>query len=268
MAVDFDAVWTGATSGLFELAANWSPANVPTAAEDIFVPAGTRTIDATGMADTQFGILHIAKGYTGDLGTSGTPLLGAYTDIRHNGSGKLWYLHAAGTTSRVIINAPGQTDAADINGTISVVVVALRGIVTINGAAAILPRLEIGYKGDRSGDARVVLASGANAITLVKQWGGTLTANSREIVTLDQQAGEAIIKAGQGITTAAEIGGRLEFQSNTTLPLLRILGGGTADFAKVRTNDVTVTLAYRYPGSTLLRDKNLVALTTEYDWRD
>ena len=45
MGVTIDKVWTGAVSGLWELAGNWSPAVIPAAAEDILVPAATRAIE-------------------------------------------------------------------------------------------------------------------------------------------------------------------------------------------------------------------------------
>lgn len=266
MAIPFDAVWNGSVSSLFTVAANWTPANVPTQDEDIFVPASTPSIDATGIVDEQYGIIHVARGYTGDLGASGTPLESGFTDIRMNGSGKFWHRNDTKTTNRIIVNAPGNSDAMNTTGTITTVVVVLRGTMTLAGDAGVLPLLEVGFMDNRATDARVVLAAGANAVTRADQWGGAIT-STRTITELNQHAGECIQNVGYAITTG-NIGGRLDYRSNTTLGTLRLFGGGVGDFTKERKSTLTITTAYRYPMSTLLRDRNIVEIGTEYDWRN
>ncbi len=267
MAVTFDAIWTGSTDSLWTEATNWNPANVPTAAEDIFVPIGTPAIDATGMADTQYGVLHIARGHALDIGATGTPLNGGFTDIRHNGQGKLWYQQVAQTTSRIIIDSPGGVDAANIDGTISVGVWCFRGLTTISGSAAVLPFLEVAYRDNPATDVQCVLAPGANAVTLINQCGGLITAKGRPITTYYLDSGEGQIWVGQAVTTVT-VRGRLDYRSNSTITTLTVAGGGVADFTQGRTSDVAVTNTFRHPASTILRDPNLVDLGTEYDWRN
>jgi len=71
-------VWWGAESGSensWGVAANWFPAGVPAAGEDVQIPAGSAAITGSDTSAVTLGAVRIDRGYTGAIGsyTAGEP---------------------------------------------------------------------------------------------------------------------------------------------------------------------------------------------------
>lgn len=259
-----DAVWTGASSNLWATAANWSPANEPTVNEDILIPAGTWNIDCTGMTDLQLGVLNIARGFAGSIGTSGQNLVSSFTVLRHRGAGKLYFTDGAGTTTAIIIDGPEGADVADITGANGAVVAlsCVGGITNWNSASGTLARMEVGPK------ARVIIGASSSAIALLLQSGGAIEcARAITIAYLGGGTFRQVKGATQAVATMNIFPGASVFIENgTTVTAVNGLGG-SLDVVRNRVTDLTITTANMYPGFTLIEDA-LTLITNRNDWRN
>ena len=267
MATAFDKVWNGSTSNLWELAANWTPAIIPATTQRVLIPAGTPSIDATGMVDKDLTSLYVMPGYTGNLGTTSVRLTVSAVDLVHKGSGKLCLSEGAGTTTNVVVDAPGNTDAIDITGSLTNLYL-LRGAATLSGAGS-YTLIVVGHRGGQSGDTSMTISSSGGTQTRILQYGGRII-NSSLVTTLDCVAGEFIQQVGTAITTANVGGGgqaKLQYESNSTMTTCRVLHGGVVDMLRNRNAIVTVTSLFQLPGSDFLDDSQLVTVTNRFDWR-
>lgn len=263
MAVTIDTVWTGATSNDWNVDTNWSNSK-PATNGDAIIPAGTWNIDVSSATDQQYGVLHIAEGFNGSIGTSGNPLTASFTEIKHRGSGKLFFTDGTGTTTDVIINGPQASDLAYLSGTISQVSV-FSGMCTLASGMAVLAVLEVGARG------HVEMEANANAVTTLRQYGGVIN-SLREVTTLELIAGTFTQKRGSSTaigTTAANVypGATLYYENGTTITLLSVKGG-VADLIRNRKDDLTVTTLERTPGAVVEKDGNLITVTNDTDWRN
>lgn len=267
MATAFDAVWTGATDNAWTTVTNWSPGNVPTTGERILIPAGTPSITCVGMSDVDYTSIYIAPGYTGTIGTSANRLTSSFVDLIHKGSGKIWVSEGSSTSTRWVIDAPGNIDAADITGAATNLFI-IRGGVTLNGASS-WTLIVVGRRDSQASDATLTISGTGGTQTQIIQFGGRVT-NTSTVTTANIQAGEWIQQVGAAITTA-NIGGaglaRLQYQSNTTMTTASCFANGTLDLQLNRTAIVTVTTLYQFPGSYLLEDTQLVTVTNRFDFR-
>jgi hypothetical protein len=267
MATAFDAVWTGATDNAWTTVTNWSPANVPTTTERILIPAGTPSITCVGMSDVDYTSIYIAPGYTGTIGSSANRLTSSFVDLIHKGSGKIWVSEGASTSTRWVIDAPGNIDAADITGAATNLFV-IRGGVTLNGASS-WTLIVVGRRDSQAGDATLTISGTGGTQATVIQYGGRVT-NTSTVTLANINAGEWIQQVGSAITTA-NVGGagnaRLEYQSNTTMTTCSVFGNGILDVQRNRTAIVTITTLYQFPGSALLEDAQLLTVTNRFDYR-
>lgn len=263
MAVTLDTIWTGAVSNDWNVDGNWSNSK-PATNGDALIPAGSWAIDTSSAANQQYGILHIAPGFSGSIGTSGNPLTASFTEIKHRGSGKLFFTDGAGTTTDVVINGTQGADLAYLSGTISQVSV-FSGTCTLASGMATLAVLEIGANG------RVEMEANSNAVTVLRQYGGTCN-SLRAVATLELVAGVFTQRrdAAQAIgTTAANVypGAQLYYENGTTITLLSVKGG-LADLVRNRKDDLTVTTLEIMPGARVEEDYNLITVTNRVDWRN
>lgn len=267
MATAFDKVWNGSTSTLWELAANWTPAVIPATTQRVLIPAGTPSIDATGMVDKDLTSFYVAPGYTGNIGSTSVRATFSAVDLVHKGSGKLCLSEGAGATTNVVVDAPGNNDAIDITGSLTNLYL-LRGAATISGAGS-YTLIIVGYRGSQAGDATLTIASSGGTQTRIIQYGGRVT-NASAVTTLDEIAGTFIQQVGTAITTANVGGGGnaiLQYESNSTMTTCRTFAGGMLDVAKNRNAIVIVTNLFQFPGSQLVEDPQLLTVTNRYDWR-
>lgn len=267
MATAFDAVWTGATDNAWTTVTNWSPGNVPTTGERILIPAGTPSITCVGMSDIDYTSIYIAPGYAGTIGSSANRMTSSFVDLIHKGSGKIWVSEGASTSTRWIIDAPGNVDAADITGACTNLFV-VRGGVTLNGASS-FTLISVGFRGSQAGDATLVISGTGGTQATVHQWGGRVT-NTSTVTLANIMAGDWIQQVGSAITTAYIGGGgqaKLQYESNTTMTTAAVYSGGTLDVQRNRTAIVTITTLYQFPGSTLLEDAQLLTVTNRFDYR-
>lgn len=267
MATAFDAVWTGATDNAWTTVTNWSPGNVPTTTERILIPAGTPSITCVGMSDIDYTSIYIAPGYTGTIGSSANRLTSSFVDLIHKGSGKVWVSEGASTSTRWVVDAPGNIDAFDATGAATNFYL-IRGTATLNGASS-WTLIVVGRRDSQAGDTSLTISGSGGTQTQIIQYGGLVT-NYAACTTLNQQAGTFIQKVGTAITTA-NVGGAgtalLQYESNSTMTACNTFAGGTLDVQKNRTAVVTVTTLTQFPGSLLLEDPQLLTVTNRFDWR-
>lgn len=264
MAVTIDSTWTGgAGDNLWLTDANWTPANEPNVGEDIMIPAGNWDIDATGASDLAFGELHIAPGFSGSIGTSGTPLVSSFTNLIHRGSGKLWFSANTGTTAHIIIDGTQGADLASITGANADItkISVMSGVVTYESAAGTLATLEVGANG------RVILGASASAVALVNQNGGAIE-SARAVTVLNNCGGTytQLQTATTAVATANLFQGSSMFVENPTT-MGEVNGfGGTLDMKRNRKAGFTLSTLNPY-GSFQYFKHPLVIITAENEWR-
>ncbi len=158
--VGADAIWTGATSGAWATASNWSPAVVPTGSNNVFIPNGTPNgpVLAAPQSVNDF---TIAAGAALNLNTSNLTVGGQYvaTGATVAGSGGSVYFcggtHSmTGAAAALVVDCGATVNAsgaATIGGTLttqngSVFNVGSAG-VTVTGSVAMLTGARIQMNG-------------------------------------------------------------------------------------------------------------------------
>jgi hypothetical protein len=264
LAAAFDAVWvgTGTATKAWTTGANWSPANAPTAGEDILIPAGTAPIDCTSMtSNILYGSLVIERGHQYPIGTSSNPLTGAFGQILHKGNGLVTFDGTVGsgadTTALITVaSGRGRAPAMSIDGTAIDYIRVFRGDVTLEDSMAALALLEVGMISDPTGDVLINTGSNSNALTKVIQRAGRIV-GARLITLLEQTAGDCVQQVGQAITEA-NVNGTLNYQSETTATTIRVGERGMLDVTTGREGVATITTLYTSPGSKYEADPRVI----------
>ncbi|KKM21305.1 hypothetical protein LCGC14_1636780 [marine sediment metagenome] len=115
-------IWEGTTDD-FQTAGNWSTAAVPVDGDEVIFDGRVTQSVAQGMLDSETGLatkgdydlLHIKKGFTGDVGTAAEPLCCTASKVIMEGSGTLHLLCGEANQSTdatiplVIVNNPDAT---------------------------------------------------------------------------------------------------------------------------------------------------------------
>lgn len=257
--------WNGSTSGDWSLAANWSAATVPIAADNVIIPAGTPAITSFSVAGSQnitLAKMTVEKGYLNDIGGSGNPLTVTFSSrLVHRGSGTLWFKDGSSSaTALIVINSDNTTNAAqldcDSTGGSTTKILVRKGKVTIAGTSNTYGEIEVTYRDSPSTDSVLDISSGSVTVTLLKQNAGTIT--SAATVTTAILSGGKLTQTGSTvITTAYIVGGYLLANNNgaTTVTTCNLMQG-TLDL-KGNSLEKTITTLQRAPGSTLMWDAQL-----------
>ncbi len=137
------------------------------------------------------------------------------------------------------------------------------GIATsVAGETATVSKLNVGHRGNVSGDADVRLGAGV-AITTINQSGGEIATESNA-TTVNQSAGTLTTLGATAITTA-DIAGTAYLNADGTITTLRVLGTGVADFSR-DPRSRTVTNCELHQGATLNLDNgNPLSITFTND---
>lgn len=270
-----DTEWTrGAATNDWNTAGNWSNA-VPIAESNILFRTPALAMPDTnldqGAIDANSVI--IAKGVTGDLGSSGNELKIAANFVHHMGSGQLFYQHAqaAGAgldTDLIIIDAENSTTAVEISSEESdndgiAHIMVLRGTVTIDATNGNMPRLTVGFRTNPNTDAIVSYPTDTPTLAKLVQMGGRLTCNVP--VTDAYLSGGRCIQDNNLITNLVMHGGYMDYRDTGTIVLADIRGG-TFDLLQLPTA-MTVTTGIWGPNSIIHKSNTLHTITNEFDLR-
>jgi hypothetical protein len=252
-----DTTWTGAVSGAFDTAGNWTngvPLNGESWALDGSVPI-TSDLDQSAKA---FPLVVRRASYRGDIGNSRTdPLItGQITKYVHDGAGKT-YLEAPIITAAV----QGMRNQAD-----ALVHVGANGITTL-GIGGGLGDIQLRSTGQYTS---VSIGRGAEGVRVSDTTAGTidyLVANAGRIelsgtiveTPVFGGACRAILNAAAILTAGLAVQDRalVDLLTENTFSAIYAQGGFVDGTANASESNVTISEIFSHPGSTVdLRNGN------------
>lgn len=276
------------------LAANWEGAAAPADGDDVVFDAGSSDVlfDLDQNAITPASIL-VDVGYKGRIGlpdTNADDAVNTYAEYRekylrygNSGDAQTITVTIRGGAGRIKLNTGTAQAVWNVNDSAqpledNVPSVLFKGTHTSNalnvsrgdvgvapfaGETANLAGVNVGYKTNRAGDARVRLGSGVSlANATIVQTGGTLDINSATSgsATITQYDGTLTINAGAQ-TGLAIRGGQCIYNSNGTLGGATVVSGdGHLDFSQdLRAKTVTNAIDLYGPSARLSDPNKVVA---------
>lgn len=269
--------WDGSTSGDVNVAANWTPAQVPIDGDSIIVDGAT-TQDMTGSLQTfaamKFVSFFVGPDATIDIGTgtaANESLRFAATKLVNQGSGTLYYSFAApgvNITNEVVVNSTNRVLAmnmlsADIilSANFPILTIAA-GRVEVGAIAIVSATTFLSYRSAQVSDVSYVTTTGSD--TNLYMGGGTaevaLLAGTAYIAGGKLTVGE--VASGTSITMYISGGAEVVYNNPQLLTLVE-LRSGTLDLTQ-RSRELTITTLRRWPGTTL-KTNELVTITTTED---
>lgn len=273
--------WTnGGGDGLFTTAGNWSGAAVPTTGDNIIVPWSNAAINCTGMTPAAFGSLDITPECARAIGSSGTPLSGSFTQIRHRGraGAKLFFADTAvGVTSYIFIAGQQGADLAELTGALPFIAIE-RGRATVLSTATGLDKVIVGHLGSPTSDAYLTIQSTGTAASLEIN-GGLCICES--IITAAHVSGNGVlVRRGTAACTALNAcdNARVYYEGTGTITDLFAKNNAYVDLDKKyqdspsvpsddRTSTVTVTRSVRMHNAELFMNSVLITKTNAtVDW--
>jgi len=257
--------WIGGTDNSWNTAANWSDAAVPSAGDDVSIPAGaddiTSGLDQSAIA---LGMVRIEDGYSGLIGDNTVVNNPTYLEVDCDSfechgecTSYIDLSHPAGavdvTVTRTVRSDSGRygmylkggdVDDLDIQG-------GAVGVATFHGAGQTVANVRVSGGSLHIGQ----LAAVTNYIVhggIVKTWSEsgftTLKMNGGNVTLQDSVAG-----------TWTVMGGHLFPNKWSGSPTLTV-EGGTADFSK---SGLTRTLSVlNHNGGNIIYDPNVLTITT------
>ena len=259
-------VWTGAASGVWATAGNWSPAGPPASNDTAEFPASVNApcTDATGQTLIDLDLLHVLPGHTHDIGGVGAELTISADKILHEGSGTLHFVEGSGTTDLIEVNSPNRVLAMRIAGATSTEVVNIRGKVEVTGTVTTFVQTHLT---NRVSDAEVTFTTSSTLGTLIAS-GGVVTINSNNAVTKVQANPGAIVFVGNSAnathTTWENNGGEIVYQPSGAVLTVTQLNAfsGTVRPGATWSGSSTWTASDAYTGA-LVRIAQKVTRTAE-----
>ena len=200
--------WVGGTSSVWSLAANWSPATVPVATDDVYIVSGSVNITGLDQSTITLNSLTVGTQYSGTIGSSGTKLQINATNFVFSGTGATNYIEGQFTTVTV---QNTSTNTAALN---------------LSGSSDTITTLRI--LGGRGG---VNIASSCNLVTTIEQIGAegvtTTIADGTTIgASCQLRIDSGRMELNQAIPTITVFGGELEAGLDSgTVTTLDIYGG-------------------------------------------
>ena len=270
-------LWVGTdTAGDWSVAANWSPAGVPGAADAVILTDSSQDVDA-GLDQSAIVLasLTIDQSYTGDIGTSA-----AYLQIdtailnigQHYGAG------SPSGSGRIKIDLDDTACVATIynSGTSTdnkpaILLIANQATTTIEvrkGSVGIaylpfetttIATIKTNYLTQKNTDADVHIGSGVTLTTL-SMAGGTVDLLCAA-TTVTAEDGILTIGGSGAITTVNASGATIYANSTGTITTMNITGG-TVDFRRSQVAKTVTTLKLDAPGI-VKYDPAVVTLTNQ-----
>lgn len=257
-----DKLWLGnvGTAGDYSVAANWSPSGVPSAADNVSIPAGSPSITAgLDQSAVAIGSFTVERGYTGAIGTSSAYLQIDPDSFEFSGTGTAYIDIGSAAISPTI-----RTTATATTGN--------AGLYLLGSAIATL-HVEGGnvsvahFIGETSTIATaringgaVRLNSGVTLTTLLVNGGSATLRAAATTITIN---GGTVATEGSGaVTTVNANAGTFDSGSSGTITTLAI-AGGVADFSGSAVSRTVTTTTVASNGGTLICDESIVTLTNK-----
>tara|TARA_R110000824_G_scaffold133430_2_gene296199 strand:+ start:9777 stop:10622 length:846 start_codon:yes stop_codon:yes gene_type:complete len=238
-----DRLWIGGSSGVWTLAANWSPATVPVAADDVYITGGSANIDSIDQNTIALGRLVVGTGYSGSIGSGGALHIDA-ASLDYSGQGSTANFKGTYTTVTVQDTSTSET-ALKLDGssdTIATVrILGGKGTVTLAADCEITGTIEqIGASG-----VTTIVSNGITLTTVdVLCDSGKLQLNEPP-TNLTVFGGDVDALLDTGTITAVDIyGGRLRWSPTAACTITTLtVYSGTFDSRNSSTPQFTVTNA-------------------------
>jgi len=225
--------WTGASSGSWTTAGNWS-AGVPDGSggsyDPVVFPASSTqavTADHTAQNAVDMSALYLQRGFNADIGSAGNELYISAGNVYHFGGGALHlkagdaavddvYIDAepaSGTTLSASLVGTGTTDFTNIH--------LIRGVTTISSTVTTITLLEVGQ---RSSVGDVTLTkSGTATITTMDMWSGVVTNNG--VITTLLMGGGTLTQLTSAAGTIKQTGGLIRWGADANVTTLYLRAG-------------------------------------------
>lgn len=259
-------------------------AGSPATNDKVIVPESLNVDIDTNLDNggDDYDLIYVHKGYTKNLGSTGTPLKAAADLVVFKGSGKFYFASDKNSgsglkTDEIRIEAEEadsvielDSNAADAGDIIDFII--LRGTVTMKGnivydAASLL---KVGFIANRASDVDLTIENG-NTLAVAEQWGGLVKCNT--IVTAYRLAGGTLVQDQTKLTALDIFGGVCRYnyrQTSSDATVIRVHGGGVLDLMATGDEKLFTNAAaqiWLYPGSEIRKDDNLHTITKLFDLR-
>lgn len=271
------ATWVGVAPGTFITNTNWSPANVPIDADILTCNRqNTQSIAGANHAGIRPASLKTERGWPSNIGSISDPLIIDFVEVVHRGLGTI-YLKSDDNTSgeytdHVIIDSPNDILAARLDGMKVDKITCLNGLTQLAptlGTVAVPSRLIVGSRVNPMANPKVLISakSGDTTNAMVSeamQFSGLIT--SAGVITKLIMIGGRWLQTGEEIATLYQYGGYIGYGAEQTLGTIveAHIFGGTFDTTYLA-RGITITDLHHYAGATIMRDPDLLTITTEHD---
>lgn len=217
-------IWSGASSGNMATAGNYVGGVAPLAGDTVIFDRGS--VSVTAWTAVELVNVTITQGYTGSIGTSGSPL--AMTE------GITGTLKVGGKQTGVYLSVPNAKAIATLSAESGVVTISGSGtgaVTTANvssGASFVATVPVLTTLNVVTPDSSAIVATSGTAITTANVI-GRLETTDRNITTLNVGGSGRVVAKGTTAITTATIGngGTLNKQSSSTDTTVTVQFGGT-----------------------------------------
>lgn len=254
-------VWSSSGSNDLETTANWG-GTLPVVGDSAVFPKGNEHGVATNLDAFEFKLKELItrRGYTGNIGSNGNPIITSASRVTLLGSGDVYYEDKATTdTDFIVVDLASPEHTVRISGDKSVDVLVLRGHVEIDG---VVNNLRVGYHSNPTGDANVTVESVAT-ITKIIQSGGMVDCSAA--VARWAMSGGMAKQQVAAVTELDLLGGRMIY-NHSALTSVDIHKGGILDTSQL-TKQLTIGTAFIHDKRGLIYPvgSDLVVITNKYD---
>lgn len=244
-------IWVGTDTGNegdWETAANWSPAGVPVATDNVFFENSNQSVtEGFNQSAVALGSLNIAQSFTGQIGDADEYLQIKTTLVNigyHFGPGEaagsaLLKLDLGTTASTIIvfntgISADTTRPAIRLKYVNAATTLEVRkgevGVAIETGEVSTGSIITPSYVDNIESDAKVYIGAGVTLATLTKKGGFCMLRSA--VTTVINYAGELVTEGSGAITTLTAKGGNVISNSTGTITTCNISSKGTVDFMK------------------------------------
>lgn len=243
-----DFIWTGgAGDGNMNTAGNWAGAAAPSGTANVYFNQGSSSV--TTWVTNNIASLNVTKGYSGNFGTSTTPVSipNAITTMRIGGRGAIYNFAVA--TAITVTTCTLETVNAVISGAGTITTLNVAGGSTATVSITALTNVNVVGPDDVCD-----VATSATAITAANVT-GRLTCTARDITTLVADASTSRVTMYGTSTTGAIVTGTFSSgaifskQSAATDTTITIKSGALLTNAGNLNQAATVTTLNRWTGS-------------------
>ena len=254
-----DSIWTdGAGTGDLNTAGNWN-GGVPGAGDNAYFVAMQSASVTASLADLTallLGDVVIGEGYSGAIGSTGSPLTLSAGQIIHRGSGHLYFENGSTSdTSDVIIDTPSGM------ATIGAATAKNERIAILRAAQATLTSTLTGLDDLFVANAPVTI-QGSNTIVDADVATGAIVNCLAPITNLRMSGGSWTQNAAGSAIANMYIGtgATVTYNSTSTITLAVVYPGGTLNM-QGDARPKTITTARVFPGGRILMDGIPVTIT-------